>query len=134
MRAGKTVNFIFIFLVLGFISCNSGNNRLSDRIKLSTKKADLRAENDSVIISTDGGSWWINDVNANGSYFYADPDENDNDYTNVKGDWFSVEKQGKKRLVVKVSENKSKNARKMIITLESGNYFDYINVFQRGRE
>ncbi len=134
MKSTVPANFVILFLLISLASCNSANNRWSDKIQLSTKKAELMADRDSIIISIAGNLWWINDVNANGNYFYANPEDIAKDYTNIRGEWFSVEKQGARRLVVKVSENTSKIARKMIITLESGNYFDYINVFQKGKE
>jgi hypothetical protein len=73
-------------------------------------------------------------VYANGNYLYAPQDDKGKDSAYIKSDWFSVEKRGKQKLVVKVSENKSKNSRKIRITLESGNYFDYVNVSQKGKE
>ncbi|MDL2214806.1 hypothetical protein LJC00_01290 [Dysgonomonas sp. OttesenSCG-928-M03] len=134
MKSTVPANFVILFLLIGMISCNSGDNRWNDKMQLSTKRAELMAESDSVTISIAGNLWRLNDVNANGNYFYVNPEDTVKDFMNIKGDWFSVEKQGDQKLVVKVSENTSKMARKMIITLESGNYFDYINVFQKGME
>jgi len=107
---------------------------LNDRIKLSSKRIELNPGNDTAILHTEGDEWWVNDVSANGNYFYAQADDFDKDFTKIEGDWFSVEKSGKHTLIVKVSENNSKNERKMVITLESGNYFDYIDVYQKAKE
>lgn len=134
MRSENQISFVLLFLIIGLISCDSGQNKQHDCIQLSQKHADLSAQGDSIVISTEGDYWWINDVNADGRYMYAALEDITSDFANIKGEWFSVEKLGKQRLIVKVSENTSKNIRKIIITLESGNYFDRINVFQKGRD
>lgn len=134
MKLIYNTGFVLIVLFSAFCSCESNENKWSDTIKLSSKKVELSADSDSAVFFTEGDWWWINDVSSDGSYFYVKADDYDKDFITVEGNWFSVEKSGKHKLIVKVSENKSKIDRKMVITLESGNYFDYINVYQKAKE
>lgn len=132
MRAIVSICATFVFFAVTQISCVSTENRWTDNIELSAKEAIFSSQTDSIEISTEGTQWWINDINADGRYIYSDSSEVVKDYVRFDGDWFTVEKQGKQKLIVKVSENKSKNSRKMVITVEAGNYFEYINVLQKG--
>lgn len=131
MRVRVLISSVLLLLPLIFISCESHK---SNNIRLSTKHVEMMSDEDSAVIFAEGTKWWINDVNADGVRLYASPEDIEKDFAEIEGDWFAVEKQGNEKLMVKVSENKSKNDRKMIITLESGNYFDYISVLQRGRQ
>lgn len=131
MKASVLISSVLLLSSLIFISCESNKN---NNIRLSTKHVEMMPDEDSAIIFAEGTNWWINDVNADGKRLYALPEDLEKDYTGIEGDWFAVEKQGSEKLIVKVSENRSKNDRKIVITLESGNYFDYISVLQKGKK
>lgn len=105
----------------------------NDSIKLSTRKADLSASNDSIIITTKGSWWWVNDISVNGNYLVFNPLETERENFAINGDWFSIERYDNQKLIVRVDENKSNQRRNIKITLEAGDYFDYIDVTQTGR-
>ncbi|PXV69134.1 hypothetical protein CLV62_101403 [Dysgonomonas alginatilytica] len=105
----------------------------NDSIKLSTRKADFSAAKDSVIITTKGTWWWVNDISVNGNYLIFNPIETEKENFAIHGDWFSIERCDNQKLIVRVSENRSSEDRNIKITLEAGDYFDYIDVNQLGK-
>lgn len=134
MSAFFSISMIMVLSFLGLVSCSSERNKLNERFKMSTKRAEFSAQEDSVIIVTEGEKWWINDVDIDGTRFYASAEDYEKDFMQIEGEWFVVKKQGQDKLIVKVSENNSKDKRELVITLESGNYFDCIDVLQKGKE
>lgn len=102
----------------------------NDSIKLSTRTADLSAANDSIVITTKGTWWWVNDISVNGNYLVFNPVETEQESFTINGDWFSIERSDNQKLIVRVSENKSNQHRNIKITLEAGDYFDSIDVNQ----
>ncbi|MDU1903555.1 MAG: hypothetical protein E6772_02120 [Dysgonomonas sp.] len=130
-----SVCFVVIFLSVGMLSsCSSERKTMKDKFELSTKRAEFSARADSIVIMTEGDIWWINDVDDNGNRLFADTKDMEGESMQIKGEWFTVKKQGHNKLIVKVLENYSKDKREMVITLESGNYFDCIDVLQKGQE
>jgi len=135
MSIPLSVCFVVIFLSVGVLSsCSSERKTMKDKFELSTKRAEFSARADSIIITTEGDIWWINDVDVDGSRLFADTKDLKKESMQINGEWFSVKKQGDNKLVVKVHENYSKDNRELVITLESGNYFDCIDVLQKGQE
>lgn len=106
---------------------------LNDSIKLSTRRADFSATNDSITITTKGALWLINDILVNGNYLIFNPVETEKENFAINGGWFSIEKCDNTQLKVRVSENTSAEERNIKIVLESGGYFDHIDVNQLGR-
>lgn len=135
----KTRYFLGLLLaafVVSASSCLEGERsigKLNDSIKLSTRKADFSASNDSIIITTKGTWWWVNDISVNGNYLVFNPVETEKENFAINGDWFSIERCDNQKLIVRVSENRSSKDRNIKITLEAGDYFDYIDVNQLGR-
>lgn len=134
------LHYFFGLLLVAFIasvsSCMdraSSIGALNDSIKLSTRKADFSAANDSIVITTMGTWWWVNDISVNGNYLIFNPVETEKENFSIHGDWFSIERCDNQKLIVRVSENRSKRDRNIKITLEAGDYFDYIDVNQLGR-
>ena len=105
----------------------------NDSIKLSTRRADLSALNDSIIITTKGTWWWVNNISVTGNYLVFNPIETERENFAINGDWFSIERCDNQKLIVRVDENKSAKERNIKITLEAGDYFDYIDVNQPGQ-
>ena len=135
----KKAIILFIGIVL-FSSCDIGKDRLvgkwDDIIKLSTKKVEFGAEADSVIIKTEGDWWWITHIKLNDSlYSYDGSDSIDlgSDHYKIIEDDFVVERRDKNTLFVKLTDNLMGAERKMVISLEAGDYFDGIVITQKGK-
>ncbi|MGQ1948458.1 hypothetical protein ACT3CD_15300 [Geofilum sp. OHC36d9] len=131
----KTI--ILLMTILGLSSCSEKKDSLiglwDDIIKLSTKNVTLTAKTDSVTITTEGDWWWINSISFDDStYIYYNRKDIDleSDSYSIKEDFFIVERRDKNTLFVKLYENSTNRKRGMSITLEAGDYFDYINITQ----
>jgi len=133
MKTTVQISFIFILSAFCLVSCGSAESSENESVRLSAKQVELMPESDTTIITAQGPWWWISDIDVDGKRLYANPEDIQKTYMGIEGDWFTVEKISEEKLMVKVSQNKSRNSRKMVITLESGNYFDYISVLQKGR-
>lgn len=130
----------FGLLLIAFISTVSSCiekvqtvGQLNDSIKLSTRRADLSASSDSIIITTKGTWWWVNDISVNGNYLVFNPIETERESFAINGDWFSIERYDNQKLIVRVDKNTSAEERNIKITLEAGDYYDYIDVNQLGQ-
>lgn len=106
----------------------------NDSIKLSTRKAHLSAAKDSIVITTKGTWWWVNDILVNGNYLVFNPVETEKENFAINGDWFSIERCDNQKLIVRVAENRSPRERNIKITLEAGDYSDYIDVKQVAKD
>lgn len=105
----------------------------SDNIKLSTKNVVFSATADSVSISTEGDWWWIEGITFDDStYMYYGRDDIDleSEMYTIQEEHFTVKRCDKNTLFVKFNENKTNKKREMRITLEAGDYFDYVNIEQ----
>lgn len=137
MKTRFFFGLLLIALISAISSCMKGTQTIgewNDSIKLSTHRADLSASNDSIIITTKGTWWWVNDILVNGNYLVFNPLETEKSNFSINGSWFSIERYDNQRLVVRVAENKSTIERNIKITLEAGDYFDYIDVNQLGKK
>jgi len=118
------------------ISCSDNEDPIGkwdDIIKLSTKNVNLTAKTDSVTITTEGDWWWINGIafeDSTYSYYNRDDINLESDYYSIKEEHFVVERQDKNTLFVKIFENNTGTERQMNISLEAGNYFDYVTIIQ----
>ena len=130
---------ILIMGVFILYSCSEKEELIGkwdDIIKLSTKNVDLTSKTDSVTITTEGDWWWIDNITFEDStYSYYDRDDInlESDSYSIKEEEFVVERRDKNTLFVKVTENNSGIERKMNITLEAGNYFDYVTIIQSAK-
>lgn len=132
------MNKVFI-LILGIFLISSCSDKevligkWDDNIKLSTKYVELAAKADSVTITTEGDWWWINGITFKDStyQYYQREDINlESDSYSIKEDCFVVERRDKNTLFIKLVENTSGKERSVNITLEAGNYFDYVKIKQ----
>ncbi len=104
-----------------------------DTIKLSIKNVDFTAQVDSITITTEGNWWWINEISFEDStYIYSNRDDInlESDSYSIKEEHFVVERRDKNTLFVKITENDTRKERQMNITLQAGNYFDYVLIKQ----
>lgn len=136
MRTHCFFGLLLLAIIATISSCMQGTERigeLNDSIKLSTRRADFSATNDSIIITTQGALWLVNDILVNGNYLIFNPVETEKENFAINAGWFSIEKYNNTQLKVRVSENTSTEERNIKIVLESGGYFDHIDVNQLGR-
>lgn len=104
-----------------------------DNIKLSTKNVDFSSEKDSVIITTEGDWWWIDGITFEDSIYtyYGREDINlESEVYTINEDHFVVERRDKNTLFIQLDENSTGIERIMNITLEAGDYFDYLQIKQ----
>lgn len=125
----------FVFYVISMIlliSCTDG--KWKDNIGLSTSNVEMTKGIDSITISTEGDWWWIYQITFNDSIFtYLNRDD-----INLESESylieelnFTVERRDKNTLYVRLDENKTDNDRIMVISLQAGDYFDYIHIKQQ---
>lgn len=131
----KTI--ILLMTIVGLSACSHREEQLigiwDDIIKLSTKDVDLTAKTDSVTITTEGNWWWINSISfedSTYSYYNREDIDLESDSYSIKEDCFIVERRDKNTLFIKLYKNSTNKKRGMSITLEAGDYFDYINITQ----
>ena len=108
----------------------------SDIIKLSTKYVEFGAMADSVIITTEGNWWWIDEIFFNDSSYSYYNNENINLESHsyiIEDDDFIVERRNKTTLFIKLNENITGIERELIIGLEAGNYFDDVFIKQSAK-
>lgn len=134
----KAMNRIIILLlgIIFTISCSRKDDTIgkwADNIKLSKKSVDLKAETDSVIITTKGAGWWVAGILFEGSrysYYHREDINLESDSYLIKEDGFVVERRHKNTLFVKLNKNSTEHERIMTISLEAGDYFDGVTVKQ----
>lgn len=137
MNSRLFFGLLLVALISVISSCIQGTERIgesNDSIKLSTHRADLSASNDSIIITTKGTWWWVNDILVNGNYLVFNPVETEKSTFSIHGNWFSIERYDNQSLIVRVNENKSNEERNIKITLEAGDYYDCIDVNQPAKK
>lgn len=128
--------FFLVWSVLLFSSCADVyrlDGDWDDIIQLSTRSVELYSGEDSVIITTVGDWWWINDISFEDSiYYYNGVEDVDvtSDYYSIKEECFTVERRDKNTLFVKINENKQGHIRELNIYMEAGDYFDAVRIYQ----
>jgi len=126
----KKIITILLFLGIVFLSsCGKWN----DKIKLSVKNVEFSSGEDSVKITTKGTTWWIDNVSLNDTiYSYYDNENIDllADSYLIKESSFIIEKLNNTTLFIKLNKNSTGKERILKITLQAGDYFDYINITQ----
>lgn len=130
------IGFLFLAGLL-LIACTSDKDELigkwDNNIHLSTNSVEFGSGADSVTITTKGAWWFINSIVLDGvTYQYFDSEEVDivQDSYLIEEDDFSFERKNNTTMVISLKENNSKASRHMSITLQAGNYFDYLYIYQ----
>ena len=134
MKGKLTLQFISI-LFLSLLSCESNNpdGKWEDNIKLSTKEVSFSAQSDSVIITTEGTSWWINGIGLNDDWSYdISGIDTIQDNFLIEEPEFTIERKNAKEIHISMTENQSAIERTLTIGLQAGNYFDGIKIIQSG--
>ncbi len=132
------INFVILFVVVIFTSCNHESDdpigKWDDNIKLSEKSLSFDSTVSSGIITTQGEHWWITEVNIDGKKYYHDEFKGSDSapYSVVK-DTLSINRSNLRTLNIAVDENKASTPRVIEIIVQAGNYFDGIIITQLGK-
>jgi hypothetical protein len=126
-------------LSLILLSCSKDSEDVigesSDTIKLSLRKTEFKSGADSVVITTEGDGWWIHSVTVDNNIYFADIQQG---HLNVNymfsNDCFDIQRRGGKTLFVKLKANDSGKNRTVKVKLQAGNFFDDINIIQKGKD
>lgn len=126
-----------IGIVIVLISCLSCSNSdrpdgdWDDNIKLSQKEAKLTAENDSIVITTEGEWWWIDNISLNGdsNFDLSGIDTTEKNFI-VDNAEFMIERKNATEIHIEMTKNQTGSERKLIIGLQAGDYFDRIVITQ----
>lgn len=127
-----------VILLLSIFLISSCTNKdplgqWDDNILLSTKSVEFGAGADSTIITTGGDWWWIDGISFNDStyqYYGSEEVDLESDSYTIAEEGFVVERRDKNTLFIKLDKNETGEERSMGISLEAGDYFDYVNVTQ----
>ena len=122
-----------VVLEIFFTSCDKEkpNGKWDDIIRLSTKTANFNAGIDSISISTEGTSWWVNDISVNDSTYYGFEDVNpESDSYRIQVCGIIVERRKATTLFIKADANLTGNQRVIGVGLEAGDYFDRVIITQ----
>lgn len=126
----KKANFIFLILTALLFSCSDEKEGdWDDNIELSQKQVEFTASENSIIITTKGEGWWINDVSLNGRTDFEQTENKNGDFLMDENE-FMIERISSKELYIEMSPNTTDSERKLMIGLQSGNYFDGITITQ----
>ncbi|WP_430813158.1 hypothetical protein [Carboxylicivirga sp. RSCT41] len=132
----KQLGIIFCISLL-LISCSVEKDepigKWKDNIHLSVKSVDLGADASSATITTKGEWWWISAIEINDNiYQYYGSEEVDMEKSSyiIEEDAFTFERIESTTMIISLPKNTSGKVIHMSITLQAGNYFDYVNISQ----
>lgn len=130
----KLIFGIAAILFLNLVSCESDEpvGKWDDSIKLSKKEVNFSAESDSVIITTEGTWWWVNEVSLNGKMLDLDGIDTTKENFTIEKTEFSFERKNYTEIFISMQPNPTESERILIIGLQDGNYFDGIKILQSG--
>lgn len=125
---------IIVLLVLTNYSCSDSDKEVGkseDNIGLSQKEFQVDAERNSILITTEGDSWWISEIFfQNGEIFdISETDTTAENFIITKSD-FTIERKNGKEISIEIFENTSNSQRTFFVGLQAGNYFDGISITQ----
>lgn len=138
MKGRYLFSFMFGVFLFGSVSWNTGLKKSFssitriDNIELSHRKASLEADRDSAVFTTRGTCWWIDRILVDGCPVDFKVADSQKDKFRLDGKWFTIERDGRQRLVVKTEDNRFVSPRNIQIVLEVGEYYDSIVVEQKG--
>jgi len=134
MKIITKLKLIGIFLILvSNLSCSNSDSPIGkwdDNIKLSQKEAQFSADNESIVITTEGKSWWVNGISLNGiSINISGIDTSAKNFV-IDETEFRIERKNTTEIHIEMKKNQTSSERVLIIGLEAGDYFDGIKITQ----
>ncbi|WP_321997089.1 hypothetical protein [Draconibacterium orientale] len=126
----KLLLLISLFTI---ISCKDKETLIGiwdDNIKLSQKEVEFDANENSVILTTEGEWWWIDSIKFDEEYLNLEGLDTSSDDFIIEAPEFTVERKNTTEIYISMSENPGDNPRVLRIGLEAGDYFDHIRVKQ----
>lgn len=130
----KHVTFYLMIFLFGIsiLSCkqNQTEGIWDDNIKLSRKTVNVDANANSIIISTQSTSWWLNHISLNKQEVDISNINKHAQNVIVNGPDFKIERKEGNEIIISLNKNDSKSERILNIGLQSGNYFDGIVITQ----
>ena len=122
----------FMFLLSVFFSCNNGIlGDAKDTIGLKTREVLFMSDKDSIELQTSkGNDWWLSSIKTSDSIIVNRIIANQI----LKGEWFYVEKTGRKSLFIRVEPNLTGLERKFTVEIQDGNDFNSIDITQKAKE
>lgn len=136
MMKKKILMILFGMFSVLFVSCSSDDIKdyplgpSGDEIKLSKKEASFTSEANTITITAEYKTWWVNG-------FAIDKVRIDKGNVDLlaenfifKNDDFEVEKKNGNTLIIKMNKNTTNKDRLLTIGLQAGNYFESINITQ----
>lgn len=137
LRILSSAGCLLMAIVLFSCSSESGgeDGKWDDNIKLSQKEAQFSAGKDSIVITTEGESWWISDIsfNGNAAYDFGDLDTSQENFV-IDEPEFSIERKNSTEIHIVIQKNETGSERNLIIGLEAGDYFDGIKIVQAANQ
>ncbi|PIE99261.1 MAG: hypothetical protein CR961_01035, partial [Polaribacter sp.] len=124
---------------VGLISCFR-NNKTKDKtmlgvspdgIKLSKKDFVINNQKQRLEIETKGEWWWFNDIKINEKHIQFDMEKSAKKDFKIENEDIKIKRKNATNFYIEISKNKSNTQRNFVITLQSGNYFDYIKISQK---
>ncbi|WP_166965440.1 hypothetical protein [Yeosuana marina] len=131
----STLNSLLLLVILltTFACSNSDSpiGKWEDNIKLSKKTVQFSADSNSVIITTKGEWWWINNVSLDGSttFDFGDIDTTKSNFV-IEDTEFKIERKNTTEIHIEMTKNQTDAERVLRIGLEAGDYFDGITITQ----
>lgn len=133
LRMWCSIGCLLMTIFLFSCSSESGGEigKWDDNIKLSQKEAQFSADKDSIVITTEGESWWISDISFNGNsdYNLGDLDTSQENFL-IEDSQFSIERRNSTEIHIVMQRNDTGSERNLIIGLQAGDYFDGIKIVQ----
>jgi len=129
----KKAHLVLLFITAFLFSCSDSKDGIwEDNIELSQKEVQFDASEDSITVTTKKDGWWIVEVSLNGATDFEQT-ENSNGEFLIADNEFTIERRSPKELYIQMSPNSTNSKRKLIISLQNGNYFDGVTIIQAAK-
>ena len=130
------MKYLVLLISLLFIStaCSVNNDSpvgfSEDIIKLSQKEASFSSSGDSIVITTEGETWWVENISLDGTSFDLQEVNTLNGNFEINAEDFVIERKNATEIHISMTPNSTQTDRVLRISLEDGNYFDGITITQ----
>ncbi len=137
MNSARNFGLIFTLCLVFLNGCNTTepDGKWDDNIHLSSKSMNIPAETTSVLITTQGTSWWLHGIGLDDdwSFDFSDVDTLEEDFL-IEEDEFTIERRNATEIHITMRANTTNQDRELTIGLQAGNYFDAITITQAGNQ